>query len=323
MDTNPLLERILREAGTPELLDILAERLSPTDVQSLLLAVYRQRAKRTTPGQLLDQYTRDRFVHPVAYNPTNDQAIEQLIWSLLQPTFLPLELAPLCPLGTQAAVATVDQNKVVTTIRNTEVVADVTNVLALECALRRRALLHAQPRSHERVRLGAIHRVVRAQAYDNPHAQAHFRLLGLCSAGRDEGSFRFETTSLVEHITCYYHLLRQMSQLGSVVRKMRLAITPLDAAREQALTEQVIAYFQTAAPDLRCELDRERSSGRGYYIGACFHLYATNQHGQEYELVDGGFTTWTRQLLSNQKERLLISGMGIDRLAGQFGAGSR
>jgi hypothetical protein len=30
------------------------------------------------------------------------------------------------------------------------------------------------------------------------------------------------------------------------------------------------------------------------------------------ELVDGGFVDWTQKLLGNKKERLLISGTGID-----------
>ena len=40
---NKIIARILREAGVPELLEVLAECLSPTDLQSLLLEVYRQR----------------------------------------------------------------------------------------------------------------------------------------------------------------------------------------------------------------------------------------------------------------------------------------
>ena len=30
------------------------------------------------------------------------------------------------------------------------------------------------------------------------------------------------------------------------------------------------------------------------------------------ELVDGGFVDWTQKLLGNKKERLLITGTGID-----------
>ena len=43
-------------------------------------------------------------------------------------------------------------------------------------------------------------------------------------------------------------------------------------------------------PGVLCELDSDRETGRGYYVGACFHVYATNVAGTEFELIDGGFT---------------------------------
>ena len=43
-------------------------------------------------------------------------------------------------------------------------------------------------------------------------------------------------------------------------------------------------------------------------------MYAQDQAGTESFLVDGGFTDWTQQLLSNRKERLLISSMGVEHL---------
>ncbi len=239
-----MLERILREAGVPELIDVLVERLAPTDLQSLLLESYRRRVVAVKPSQLLERY---------------------------EHAYTPVELSPVCPLGTNAAVATVDQNNVVTTIRNTEVVADATNVLALECASRRRRLLRADPRNRERVRLCTSHRVVRGQAYSIPGALPHFRLLGLCVAGRDEGSFQFETTSLVEQIAFYLRLLREATHLGYPVHGMRVAITDLEQGRrEQALNVQVLEPLATNYPGVRCELDPDRETGRGYYVGVCF-----------------------------------------------------
>jgi len=35
---------------------------------------------------------------------------------------------------------------------------------------------------------------------------------------------------------------------------------------------------------------------------------------REIEIADGGFVDWTQQLLGNKKERLLISGFGLDLL---------
>jgi hypothetical protein len=65
--------------------------------------------------------------------------------------------------------------------------------------------------------------------------------------------------------------------------------------------------------------DQEQVSGQGYYSEVRFQMYARDKAGTEYFLVDGGFTDWTRQLLSNHKERLLISGMGSERFVSLFG----
>jgi hypothetical protein len=40
------------------------------------------------------------------------------------------------------------------------------------------------------------------------------------------------------------------------------------------------------------------------------------------ELVDGGSVNWTQKLLSNAKERLVISGIGSERLCAEFGNGN-
>src|SRR5207247_3382380 len=192
--------------------------------------------------------------------------------------------------------------------------------LALQSAARRRLLLRLDPQNRERVRLCASHRVVRSQAYRaTPGVLTHFRLLGLCAAGRDEGSFLFETTSLVEQISFYIRLLRGASQLGYQAHQLRITLTDLEKGLgEQTLDSQVLRPLIVNYPGVICELDPNRETGRGYYVGACFHIYATNVAGTEFELIDGGFTTWTQQLLSNNKERLLISGLGAERLCSQF-----
>ena len=51
-----LINRILRATDTPNLLAVLAEQLTPTDLQSLLLEVYRLRAARIQPAALLAQH---------------------------------------------------------------------------------------------------------------------------------------------------------------------------------------------------------------------------------------------------------------------------
>ena len=59
-----MIERIEREAGVDGLVSILGNDLAPTDLQSLLLEVYRIRADRRTPSDVLLDYKSDRFVQP-------------------------------------------------------------------------------------------------------------------------------------------------------------------------------------------------------------------------------------------------------------------
>ena len=54
------------------------------------------------------------------------------------------------------------------------------------------------------------------------------------------------------------------------------------------------------------------------YLDVCFHIHATTPSGQRLELVDGGAVNWTQKLLSNAKERLVISGIGSERLCAEF-----
>jgi hypothetical protein len=299
------LARILREAGAPGLLTALTERLSPTDLQSLLLEVYRRRAGQVTPSRLLEQYTRNRFTAPSALDPAELARLDLLFQERLAAYgFAFLALSPVCPLGTNSAVATVDQHKVLTTVRGTEVVADATNVLALECAARRRGL----PRGDRtRTRLAASHRVVRAQPFDGPGMSAHFQLLGLCTAGRDEGSYGFETAALAEHIGVHLDILRTR------VRAPRVTVTDLGGRRDAV--DAVLRRLAAEHPEASFGFDDDRAGGRGYYTGACF---AIGTEGDPVGLVDGGFTRWTAELLGNAKERLLISGLGVERLGALF-----
>lgn len=288
---------------------ILAERLSPTDLQSLMLAVYRARAAQVSPSELLARYEMSRFARPADVDPRSAADFERRALSLLPDEYEPIELSPLCPIGTSSAVATVDQNKVVTTIRNMEVVADSTNVLALECASRRRRLLARPDTRFGRVLLHTSQRQTRAQVFGGPREMAHFRLLGLAAAGRDEGSFRFESEALVAQIGYLLHL----SSSCRPAWRLEVALTDL-ADRTDLIEASIVVPLTRQYPGCVIRIDPTRQSGRGYYVDTWFKAFAHDESGEVLELADGGCTTWTRQLLSDEKERLVIAGLGVDRL---------
>nr|WP_042185886.1 hypothetical protein [Kibdelosporangium sp. MJ126-NF4]CEL16949.1 hypothetical protein [Kibdelosporangium sp. MJ126-NF4]CTQ91822.1 hypothetical protein [Kibdelosporangium sp. MJ126-NF4] len=294
-----LLDRIERTTGVPGLAGLLAD-LAPADMRSLLLEVHRRQAAKLTPAQVLAQYKRDRFTSAATVDPAVHADYDLHAFKTLRAKgYTPVELSPVAPLGTVSVLTGTDQNRVVSTARGTEVMADSTNALALESAVRRSG--------REQVRLCASHRMVRAQPFPEGWS-SHFRLLALTVAGRDEGSFRFETDSLRAQLSAMVGLLDHLDDV-------RARVTVLDESRRQALAEQVLDPLAAEFPQVKVDFDDSRERGRGYYVDACFELLAG-----DVSLADGGFTTWTRQLLGNAKERLLIGGLGTDLVHARFGA---
>jgi hypothetical protein len=306
-----LLARIERAAGVPGLATVLAS-LPPTDLQSLLLAVFAARARTIPPARLLQRYEADDFVELATVDPAAQAALDAQAFVLLaRHGFTAVELSPVVPLGTVSVLGGLEQSRVVSTVRNTEVVSDSTNALALAAAVRRRALLRADPRSAEPVRLATSHRLLRGQRFAAPLRQ-HFRLLALTTAGRDQGSFRFEAASLLGQVDALVLLL------GPARPGARVTVTDLTGTRGALLSAEVLEPLRQRHPDLEVAFDPERAAGRGYYVDACFHIHATPPGGTPLQLGDGGFTTWTRDLLGSAKERLLTGCLATERILQSF-----
>jgi hypothetical protein len=264
----------------------LERTLPPTDLRTLLLGVWHARAATVTPARVVAQWRSDRFVRPSAADPRVLALVEARLWAALPTTFAGVDLSPVAPLGTCSAVATIDQNRVVTTARGTEVVSDPTNALAVEAAVRRRA-------GAARVDLAACHRVLRAQALDGPGLSAHFRLFALVSSARDAGSRRTEAALLADH-------LRYWSE----------ALASLGVAARFGVTGYGDSGVRDALPDdVTVEDDPDRTHGRGYYSAALGITVG------DVNLGDGGVVPWTAALLGDAKERCVISCVATERLA--------
>ncbi len=316
-----IINRIERDTGVPHLVDTLSDRLAPTDLQSLLLEVYARRAKRRDPKALLDDHVSNRFTQPSASNPSRLLEWDRAAFSKLPRVFRPIELSPVCPLGAASVLSPISQDWIVSTIRNTEVVADSTNVLALECAVRRReqktfSTGHAAP-----VHLAASHRLLRGQKICLGHSvRQHFRLFSLCSAGRDLGNLRFEIETVCLHIGFFLTAFKKF--LGP---KIPLRVTVSDFSSEvprPIVQSGVVDKLQSSHKGVKVGFDQDRKQGRGYYAKLCFKILVTSPVGKEQELADGGDVDWTQKLLNNAKERLVISGCGSERPCELFGSAS-
>jgi hypothetical protein len=300
-------------AGMPEGIRTTLAGLSAADLHTLLLTVARDRAASVRPADLVRRWRADRFVRPAAADPRALAAAEARMWQLLPAGFSGVELSPVSPLGTCSAVAPVSQNKVVTTMRQSEVLSDLTNALAIEAAVRRR---HRS--AGEEVHLAAAHRVLRAQDF-GAGMSAHFRLFALVSSARDVGSGLTEARLIVRHLAYWRHVLAALLPASAAPQ---LHVTVFDnPVLEERLNDTVrpaLAAADSAANAVSVVDEPARERGRGYYAG--FALRITARHGEKVlELGDGGVTDWTAKLTSDAKERSMISCLATERLVAVAG----
>ncbi|SEO74975.1 hypothetical protein [Paenibacillus sp. OV219] len=302
------LNRILRELGHQELVTQLAEGLSGADFNTLMLELFRRRAADKQPSELLRSYRENRFVKPAV---VDSLALKQLELDLLliarERGYAPMQLSPVAPLGSCSVVAHADQNKVISALRGTEVVGDMTNLLALHIAdgVQSGALNnHPDP-----VRLCTTHRLVRAQKFpDLPGYLSHFSAYAMVTAGRDRGSYTFEKEAVWEHIAMYRDMFsKQFRGTGiEVLISGRGGYTD-----GEGLIERTVQHLHERAPELVVTVVPPKDNA--YYLGLQFTIKTTID-GREHFIGDGGFVDWTRQLLGSKKERMLISAIGLDRL---------
>jgi hypothetical protein len=273
----------------------LAQGLAASELWSLLLGVAEQRAAQRSAAQVQQQWERDRFVCP-AY--VDQRTLNQLDGHLLAAAsvFEALELSPLAPLGSCSAIALASQNKIVSTVRGTEVVSDPTNLLALESARRLRT------NGRQTVKLTTNHRCVRAQAVPElPGYAAHFRLFCITTAGHERKDHAFLVESLCEHIQTQISALNRLEQHGYAFpdRSLKILATP-----ERKVLGERIASGVSGTPVVFEALAHD------YYAGLRFMISARAVSGEQVPLIDGGAFDWLRKLTSNNKLVFVASGLG-------------
>jgi hypothetical protein len=303
--------RIARDLGAPELVDKLIA-LPQNELTSLLLEVFRRRSERRTPGDLLAQYERGGACPPSNTDARLVGAVEAHAFAAAA-AFEAVALSPVAPLGVNAVLGDIDQNSTLAALRALEVLGDPTTVMALESAQRRKRQPDAE------VRLCAAARMLRMQPFDNPAFSRHFAIFALTTAGRDRGSGAFELEALGEQLRVHVGFLMRLAADGYRFADVRVEIA--DTARDRAGERRLAAVEAQLFPSLRAEFpgvtfafDPARTHAMSYYRGLCLHVGARDVRGDVQLIGDGGFTDWTERLLSNGKERLLVSGFGSELL---------
>jgi hypothetical protein len=280
----------------PAAYDTLTRGLPASRLWSLLLEVAEARAAGRRSADLVEQWERDRFVQP---GIVDQRSLVDLDGHLLgaAAAFDAIELSPVAPLGVCAIMGHASQNKVLTALRGTEVVADPTNVMALECARR----LRRNPAAH--VRLATSHRCVRAQPLPKGRGfTASFRIFCLASAGLEQQNHACVVDAMTEHITTMIQALDRLEQHGFAFPERR--ITLLTGEDKAALGDRIVARLGGTAI-ARALLDHPY-----YNRGLRYQIAARSSDGVEVPLIDGGAFDWVARLASNRRAVYVASGFG-------------
>lgn len=302
---NPAIESLLKKTDK----DLIASlnKLSFSSLNSLLLEVFRQRAASQSVKKIMAAYKENRFVSPSILDPVPMLKIEvQLLELAQQQGFTMIELSPLAPLGSTSSIAFVDQNKIVSSLRGTEVVADATNVLALEAAVKRTEAKFDTSNLH----YGASHRHVRAQSFSGEGFTAHFKILCLVSAGRDQGNFSFEKMAVLKHIQLYNNIFVKIFNRPDI----KIIIKEIQKrGEENRLAKSVWNELQSHFPKANLTYEEVDEKDHRYYQSLRFSINL-DHNGKEFNIGDGGFVDWGMKLTGNKKERMFTSGSGTEFL---------
>jgi hypothetical protein len=348
-----IIKRIEAALGTPGVTQSLID-LTPSDLQSLLLEVFRARSRKLVPADLLEG--KKGLCAPSAVDARLLHEFDGVAFAAA-PSFEAVELSPVGPIGSNVVLGNIDQNSTLAALRNTEVLADPTVTMAIEAARRRKTRADV-------VRLCCSHRLIRMQPFDNPGFSRHFRLFSLITAGRDTGGLGFEVESLREQLAVYLRLLQAKNfrfgaitvqladsgvidllgisrdELAAKVRAHNHAAEELlhdrnlplpshadspaqlpespSRRRLMAVHDHVLAPLAAEFPGVSFRYHLHRLEGATYYRGLCFRVDVADPTGLVLPLADGGFTDWTQRLNNNAKERLLVSGIGSELVCKRY-----
>jgi len=211
-----IISRIARELGGDEVLAAL-RRLSPRDLHSLLLYLHNQEAAAKSLPELLDRHERAPLFALAFVDPRVNLIFAEAAFTAAA-AFEAIELSPVCPLGTISTISGIHQNNVLSASRGSELVADPTPVLALECARRRRSL---QAREVP-LRLCTSQRMVRMQPAP-AGLLPHFRLFALVTALRQAP--HAESDELRQHLEVYLRTFALLEERGFAFRDVTISVS--------------------------------------------------------------------------------------------------
>ena len=301
-----IINRILAQLGDMGLIKKLSA-LPKSDLNSLLLEIFREQANGAAPVGILKAFQKNRFSVPSEIDPAAFHNLEAEFLAPAQNTDIKaVLLSPAAPFASCSAFGFVNQNNIVSAARGTEILSDPTNMLAIIIAeqIKNKKADNATP-----LHYCATARVLRAQPF--PAAKgyyAHFGLFCIVSSGKSGGSYTCEKALFIKHLSYYKKIFAEKYNADfSVVLSKRRGYADSGGFFD-AMAESV----KNELPGVPVSFESENESNN-YYKGINFNIHI-EKDGNKIEIVDGGFVDWIQKMTGNKKLRCLISGVGLDRL---------
>lgn len=294
-------QKLEEKINSPGIIKRIVGNLSNSEMNSFYLELFNEQSGKIKPSDLLRQFSQNRFTVPAPVDIISYK-LREIEWlkSAEENEFKTILLSPLTPFGSSSAVGFVNQNNVVSAARNTEVISDATNTMALLAANE----LKTQ-KTKRTVRYSSTHRHTRAQHFDNPAFTAHFGAFCMISCGIDSGSFSFEAEELSRHLKVYLNMLHNEIEEESFIKVYF-------KNEERDFSEKILETVKDISGGARI-ITGDSDETRNYYEMVRIKIFVIYK-GQEFHIVDMGFVSWGRKLLNNEKQRMLISGCGLELL---------
>lgn len=107
-----ITQKLLDRLGQPDLVRVLSEKVSGTELNSLLLEILGNKTKNTSAAALLRQYQLNRFTKPADLPVVELKEAELALLKIFKHSaFEPVELSPVTVLGCCSVVGPTDQKQ--------------------------------------------------------------------------------------------------------------------------------------------------------------------------------------------------------------------
>lgn len=304
MYENEILKRISSDLNIEDVVEKLSY-LPMSDLNTLLLEVFKRKGDLIDSACLYKNFKSNRFSLPSKINCLDYHKTEVKLFEIAKKLKIsPILLSPVVPFGTGNISKCVSQNNILTTLRNTEVLSDPTNMLCLIIADK----INRVENDNFIYNLCTSSRCLRTQKYHNQDFSSHFGVFMIVSTGKDGGSYLCEKELLKFHIDFYIEFLQKVLHKNICIE--------LSKRKGYKDSEGFFSRINDFLNDLYPNIDIMNSIDldNNYYKGINFKIYIL-EGSQRREVVGGGFVDWVTKLTTNNKIRCLTSGISIDSVA--------